>query len=129
MLRPHRILIECTWRDLGGGFWRLSGRHGRPRRLHLTGGLAVVELDAVQGSEALWAGLVGAVTDLKEQPVGVEVDLTLPPLLVTLRGEVSQVPDVLSVTVRVLCEDLDGLYSSKGLKLCCQNAGWWVVNW
>ena len=57
-------------------------------------------------------------TDLKEQPVGVEVDLALPPLLVALRGEVGQVPDVLNVAVRVLCEDLDGLYSSQGLKLC-----------
>ena len=98
-----------------GGFWRFSGRHRRPRRLHITGRLAVVELDAVQGSKA-GLGVVTAVIHLKLEAVSVEVDLTLPPLLVTLWSVVSQVPDILDVTVRVLSEDLDGLYTSEGLK-------------
>ena len=99
-----------------GGVWRFSGRHSRPWRLHVTGGLAVVELDAVQGSEA-GLGLVTAVAHLELEAVSVEVDLTLPPLLLTLRGVVSQIPDILDVTVRILGEDLDGLYTSQGLKI------------
>ena len=102
---------------MSGGLWRFSGRHRRPRRLHITGRLAVVELDAVQGSKAI-LGLVAAVIDLKHQAMGVEVDLTFPPLLVALWSVVSEVPDILNVTVRVLSEDLDGLYSSQGLKSC-----------
>ena len=66
---------------MSGGFWRFSGRHGRPWRLHVTGGLAVVELDAVQGSIA-GLRVVTAVAHFKQEAVGVEVDLTLPPLLV-----------------------------------------------
>ena len=106
----------CTWRDIGGGVWRCGGGgHRSPRRHHITGGLAVVELDAVQRSKAR-LGLVTAVVHLKHQAVSVEVDLTLPPLLVTLWSVVSQVPDILDVTVRVLGEDLDGLDTSEGLK-------------
>ena len=98
-----------------GGVWRFSGRHGRPWRLHVTGGLAVVELDAVQGSKA-GLGVVTAVVHFKHQAVSVEVDLTFPPLLVTLGSVVSQVPDILDVTVRILSVDLDGLDTSEGLK-------------
>ena len=51
-------------------------------------------------------------THFKLKPVSVEVDLTFPPLLVTLWGVVSQIPDILDVAVRLLSEDLDGLDAS-----------------
>ena len=122
--------MKCsTWRDVCGGVWRFSGRHSRPWRLHVTGGLAVVELDAVQGGKAR-LGLVTAVAHLELEAVSVEVDLTSPPLLLTLRGVVSQIPDILDVTVRLLGEDLDGLYTSQGLKIyfIMRGCGVWFLH-
>ena len=108
-----------TRRNLCGGDGRICGVDDGVRRLHITGGVAVVELDTVQGGVTR-LGLVTAVGDFKDELEGemsikfcmirgesylvsVEVDLTSPPLLVPLRAVVRQVPDVVSKTIPILC--------------------------
>ena len=60
---------ELTGRSLCGGDWRICGVDDGVRGLHLTGGVAVVELDAVQGG-VTGLGLVTAVGDFKDELEG-----------------------------------------------------------
>ena len=113
------VLHPATGISLKFTIWELvsSGRGGR-RRVRLggsyprLGGLrwtvfsqVVVKADGVQSCEARLVVVVG-VKYLEDKSVGLEADLSSPPLFVILKPAVRQVPDVVNVAFVTLSIDL-----------------------
>ena len=113
------VLHPATGISLKFTIWELvsSGRGGR-RRVRLggsyprLGGLrwtvfsqVVVKADGVKSCEARLVVVVG-VKYLEDKSVGLEADLSSPPLFVILKPAVRQVPDVVNVAFVTLSIDL-----------------------